>query len=407
MGIIGTLPKIKSPKTANVETDTVINWSFGPVIIKQITGDTSFSFSNLDYSKEIIVVISYPTGSLPANISFPKTGDSGIPGKVLWPRGNPFCAVDSGESVVLSFTKNGNDIVAQVSNEQVRNVVDSPEIENSSVTHVRDFYMNDPSDTKYIISKWEKVIGSGSGVIGYAEPSLSGSGRGVLTFNGNCTYRLKDFIPVVPEAGIGGTCYFQMGSVGSCVVSIGFEAYRYDSTSGYMRVVPTGYTESDSTRFFLMYNNAVSSVSPSYVQEICFGESSSILQSKKDFYSDGSLQATRFIKPVIKVSSYVGGNLYLSGLNIYTANFSARGVYTQGDQVINGVKNFTSKIDLGTGTNKISLNFDTPTTGRVYTLTDVGANANFVMTEGAQTINGAKTFTSLITGTITNARYSS
>ena len=38
----------------------------------------------------------------------------------------------------------------------------------------------------------------------------------------------------------------------------------------------------------------------------------------------------------------------------------------------------------------------TPTADRTYTLPDAGANANFVMTQGAQTINGAKTFGSSI-----------
>jgi hypothetical protein len=45
--------------------------------------------------------------------------------------------------------------------------------------------------------------------------------------------------------------------------------------------------------------------------------------------------------------------------------------------------------------NQVTLNVNTPFT-RTYTLADAGANANFVMTEGNQTINGSKTFTSTV-----------
>lgn len=397
MGIIGTLPKIKAPNNTNNPTSAVINWSFGPVILKTVTGNATFTFSSVDYSKEITVVVSAdPAMTLASVLTFPTTEGAG---NVLWPRGNPFCAVGVGESVVVSFKKNGNDIIAYVSNEQVRAIDDDADVDSSSATHVRDFYMEDPSETKYIISKWEKISGSGSGTIGYSDSTTTGMGRGVLTFSGDCTYRLKDFIPIVPDAGIGATCYFQMAGLGSCLLSLGFESYLYDSVSGY---IPVTTPASDSTRLFLMNYQSVSTTTPTYKQEICFNESSNTAQNRQDFYT-----GTRFVKPIIKVSGYVSGLLHLSGFSIYTANFSARGVYTQGDQVIDGIKNFTSQIDLGSSANKISLQFATPAAGRIYTLTDVGANADFVMSEGTQIINGSKTFTSLITGTITNARYSS
>lgn len=50
----------------------------------------------------------------------------------------------------------------------------------------------------------------------------------------------------------------------------------------------------------------------------------------------------------------------------------------------------TNQIRLGT-TNTITLTSPAPTTSRTYTIPDVGANASFVMTELAQTINGVKT----------------
>lgn len=51
----------------------------------------------------------------------------------------------------------------------------------------------------------------------------------------------------------------------------------------------------------------------------------------------------------------------------------------------------TNQIVLGT-TNTVTLTSPAPAASRVYTIPDVLANAFFVMTEGTQTINGAKTF---------------
>lgn len=90
---------------------------------------------------------------------------------------------------------------------------------------------------------------------------------------------------------------------------------------------------------------------------------------------------------------------------------NAQFVMTQGNQVIHGTKTFTSppiipglsvpfifltdtidQIILGTG-NTVTLTSPAPATDRTYAIPDVGANASFVMTEGAQTITGTKTFT--------------
>lgn len=88
-------------------------------------------------------------------------------------------------------------------------------------------------------------------------------------------------------------------------------------------------------------------------------------------------------------------------------------VMTEGHQLIMGVKAFVNmaifisgfataslsvssvanQITMGVG-NKITLNAPTPVADRIYTFPDVGADASFVMTEGAQTLNGVKTFTS-------------
>jgi hypothetical protein len=92
-------------------------------------------------------------------------------------------------------------------------------------------------------------------------------------------------------------------------------------------------------------------------------------------------------------------------------------VMTEGAQTINGIKTFTSapvfpalslpfitltnvtnQVVLGTG-NTITLNAPAPAASRVYSLPDVLANADVVLTAGTQTIGGAKTFSSTITDT--------
>jgi hypothetical protein len=80
-------------------------------------------------------------------------------------------------------------------------------------------------------------------------------------------------------------------------------------------------------------------------------------------------------------------------------------VGTIGTQSIGGAKTFstqvtinptTNQLILGT-TNTITLTAPTPAASRVYTIPDAGTSASFVMTELAQTINGLKTFTGVVT----------
>lgn len=90
-------------------------------------------------------------------------------------------------------------------------------------------------------------------------------------------------------------------------------------------------------------------------------------------------------------------------------------VMTEGNQTINGVKTFTSspvfpglsfaslsltdtsnQLILGTGTTT-TLSATAPFSSLIYTIPDVGAAAEFVMSEGIQTIDGAKTFLGLVT----------
>src|SRR5579872_4347319 len=87
-------------------------------------------------------------------------------------------------------------------------------------------------------------------------------------------------------------------------------------------------------------------------------------------------------------------------------------VMTDGNQVINGMKTFTTPpvfpsesfpfITLVNANNQlifgmaqtITVSAPAPAANRIYTIPDTSANSQFVMTDGNQTINGTKTFTS-------------
>lgn len=89
------------------------------------------------------------------------------------------------------------------------------------------------------------------------------------------------------------------------------------------------------------------------------------------------------------------------------AGTNASFVMTEGTQTINGSKTFgssitapaatltntTNQLVLGV-TNTTTISATAPTTSRTVTIPDPGAAASFVLTESAQTINGAKTFAS-------------
>jgi hypothetical protein len=66
--------------------------------------------------------------------------------------------------------------------------------------------------------------------------------------------------------------------------------------------------------------------------------------------------------------------------------------------VLSGGISVTGNITVGTQTNRATIAYTT-NTARTYTIPDAGANANFVMTAGNQTITGTKTFDGTITGT--------
>jgi len=100
------------------------------------------------------------------------------------------------------------------------------------------------------------------------------------------------------------------------------------------------------------------------------------------------------------------------------ANF----VLTEGTQIINGIKTFTNivpttttqliltdttnQIVLGTG-QTITLNAPTPAASLIQTIPDTKINAQFVMLEGNQTINGLKTFSSITVPNLTSTNVTS
>lgn len=78
------------------------------------------------------------------------------------------------------------------------------------------------------------------------------------------------------------------------------------------------------------------------------------------------------------------------GVNPGTGN----NVTTDGNMIVSGtltVRPGTNQVVLGSIANNTTINAAAPATSAVYTIPDVGTTSNFVMTEGAQTVNGDKT----------------
>lgn len=90
------------------------------------------------------------------------------------------------------------------------------------------------------------------------------------------------------------------------------------------------------------------------------------------------------------------------------AGANADFVMTAGTQTIGGSKTFSSSLTLNGdstsliigGTNKATLSLATLAAARTYTIPDAGASADFMMTAGNQTITGTKTFSSTIAGSV-------
>lgn len=98
-----------------------------------------------------------------------------------------------------------------------------------------------------------------------------------------------------------------------------------------------------------------------------------------------------------------------AGTVVFTVAPTTNDIYFYKPVYLNAASN---QLTLASSVNQLTLNSGTSAAARTYTVPDVGTTANFVMTEGAQTIAGAKTFSSTIVGdingnagTVTNGAY--
>ena len=82
------------------------------------------------------------------------------------------------------------------------------------------------------------------------------------------------------------------------------------------------------------------------------------------------------------------------------AGVDANFILSESNQTINGVKTFSSNVKITPTTNQLvlgttnttTISASAPSSSRTYTIPDTGANSSFVMTDGTQTLNGVKTF---------------
>ena len=96
------------------------------------------------------------------------------------------------------------------------------------------------------------------------------------------------------------------------------------------------------------------------------------------------------------VNNYFSGGAQIGGSAVGSTSAAGLGVGTSpsgtaGSISMTGSLTGASSITMGSQSNKATIAYTT-NTARTYTMPDAGADASFVMTEGTQTINGAKTF---------------
>ena len=182
MPILGTLPRIQQP-IADISATTNIDWLGGPIFSREILANTSFTLSNENIGQEVTVV-------LVNNSTTVVTADFAPSSLSLrWERGEVLNQVGSFQSTVFKFVNLGMYILASVVSEKVRTDVGGyKEIEN--------FFMMDPSDIGYGLSRWSRV--SGSGNMTFETSSDNSMGYGRYAFDGDCVYELLDFLPVMP-----------------------------------------------------------------------------------------------------------------------------------------------------------------------------------------------------------------
>ncbi len=286
MPILGTLPRIQQP-IADISSTTVIDWLSGPIFKRDVSSNLSFSFSNEKIGQEIIVVLDNSTGNvLTAGFTPSSLG-------LRWEKGEVFNQIGANQSTVFKFVNLGIYILASVVSERIMSDI-------GGYKHVDDFFMLDPSDIGYSLSRW--VLKSGTGVMTYETSSDNGMGYGRFAFDGNCVYEYIDFIPVMPYTGIGGYGRYKK-ALGTANIYLG--ANCYDANKNNL----------SSSKAFIA-NNASVTTSWALSQGRAKTEGAAV---------DNLAVGTRFVRPYISITNYTGtatDKVYLSGYNIYTSNFS-------------------------------------------------------------------------------------
>lgn len=285
MPILGTIPRIRQPIT-DINATTVINWLSGPIFSRDISADTAFTFLTEGIGQEIsVVLLNTSTSVVTANFSPSSLA-------LRWEKGEVLNQVGANQSTIFKFVNFGTYILASVVSEKVRT--------DLGYRHIDGFFFMDPSDIGYSLSRWELI--SGTGVMAYEASNDSGMGYGRYSFDGNCLYRLKDYIPVMPYSGIGGFGRYKK-NLGTANINLGvscFDANKNDLSSNKPFVVNSG------------------SVTTSWA----FSQD----RAKNEGGGNNNLATgTRFVKPYIQILSYSGttsDKVYVSGYNIFTSNFS-------------------------------------------------------------------------------------
>lgn len=168
--------------------------------------------------------------------------------------------------------------------------------------YANSFYLIDQVDKASVLDKWKRI--SGTGTIAYVDDADSKVGRGRFTITGTGLFVFEDYMPAMPDAGVGGYLNIKTDTTGTA--SIGFQSYDANlslltSNGGFVTNVHALTTPYE------------------YLQNICVTESASGAQN----FPIG----TRFIKASIDVTAN-GGVISFDGFNIFPMNFSTISLYS-------------------------------------------------------------------------------
>jgi len=145
--------------------------------------------------------------------------------------------------------------------------------------------------------------------------------------------------------------------------------------------------------------------------DFVLSEGAQTINGTKTFSSSiiGDLTGTADVATTVTSTDTNSGDMYLSGFS--TSATGDKALINTMDNYINTANNnltiggslyskaTTSQITLGI-TNTSTITSPAPSASRTITIPDAGADSNFVLSEGAQTVGGVKTFSSTIVGSI-------